>query len=107
MCFIKVKHYFLRFGRVLDRDFFVLCFLIDTFKVLFVVFWRFFGPQGPHGGPNGSLWGILRDQINAQLATLVAPWFQGGSRAPKRSHFESLWGVFLRYFGVLFMLFFI
>ena len=63
VCFTIVKPYFLRSGRVLDRDFFVLCFLIDTFRELFVVFWRFVGPQGPHGGPNGSLWGSLRDQI--------------------------------------------
>ena len=26
MCFTMVNPYFLRFGRVLDRDFFVLCF---------------------------------------------------------------------------------
>ena len=26
VCFTIVKLYFLRFGRVLDRDFFVLCF---------------------------------------------------------------------------------
>ena len=63
VCFTIVKQYFLRFGRVLDRDFFVSCFLINTFRALFVVFWRFVGPQGPHGGPNGSLWGSLRDQI--------------------------------------------
>ena len=94
VCFSTVKQYFLRFGRVLNRVFFVLCFWINTFGILFVVFWIFVGPQGPHGGQNGSLWGTLRDQISAQLATLVAPWFQGGSRAPKRSHFESLWGVF-------------
>jgi len=54
----------------------------------------------------GLFWGALRDRIRAQLATLVAPWFQGGSRAPKRSHFESLWGVFWRYFGVCFVWFF-
>ena len=63
VCFSIVKPYFLRFGRVLDRDFFVLCFLIDTFWVLFVVFWRFVGLQGSHGGPDGSFWGTLRDQI--------------------------------------------
>ena len=106
VCFSIVKQYFLRFGRVLDGVFFVLCFWINTFGVLLVVFWVFVGPQGPHGGPNGSLLGTLRDQISAQLATLVAPWFQGGSRAPKRSHFESLWGVFWRYFGVCFVWFF-
>ena len=84
----------------------MLCFWIDTFGVLFEVFWRFVGPQGPHGGPNGSLLGTLRDQINAKLATLVAPWFQSGSQAPKRSHFESLWGLFLKYFGVFFVCFY-
>ena len=26
ICFIKIRRYFLRFGKVLDRDFFVLCF---------------------------------------------------------------------------------
>ena len=31
VCFIIVKPYFLRSGRVLDRDFFVLCFWIYTF----------------------------------------------------------------------------
>ena len=63
VCFTIVKPYFLRSGRVLDRVFFVLCFWIDTFGVLFEVFWRFVGPQGPHGGPNGSLLGTLKDQI--------------------------------------------
>ena len=105
MCFTIVKPYFLRSGRVLDRVFFALCFWIDAFGILFEVFWRFVGPQGPHGGPNGSLLGTLRDQISAKLATLVAPWFQSGSQAPKRGHFESLWGVFLKYFGVFFVCF--
>ena len=102
VCFSIVKPCFLRSGRVLDRVFFVLCFWINTFGIPFVVFWIFVGPQGPHGGQNGSLWGTLRDQISAQLATLVAPWFQGGSRAPKRSHFWSLWGVFWEHFGFVF-----
>ena len=35
VCFIIVKPYFLRFGRILDRDFFVLCFWIYTFTLLF------------------------------------------------------------------------
>ena len=42
----------------------------------------------------GLFWGALRDRIRAQLATLVAPWFQGGSRAQK--------GVILSHFGVSF-----
>ena len=43
----------------------------------------------------GLFWGALRDRIRPQLATLVAPWFQGGSRAPKE-------GVILSHFGVSF-----
>ena len=38
VCFSIVKQYFLRFGRVLELVFFVLCFWINTFGVLFVVF---------------------------------------------------------------------
>ena len=38
VCFRTVKPYFLRFGRVLELVFFVLCFWINTFGVLFVVF---------------------------------------------------------------------
>ena len=38
VCFTIVKPYFLRFGRVLVHDLFVLCFSVDTFKVLFVDF---------------------------------------------------------------------
>ena len=38
VCFSLVKLHFLRFGRVLDRVFFVLCFWINTFGILFVVF---------------------------------------------------------------------
>ena len=72
VCFTYVKRYFLRFGRVLDRDFFVLCFWIDTFGVFFVEFWRFVGFQGLHGVPNGSLLGTFWDQISAQLGTSVA-----------------------------------
>ena len=33
VCFSIVKLYFLRFGRVLDRVFFVLCLWIDTFEI--------------------------------------------------------------------------
>ena len=74
---------------------FSCCFFGSIFLEYFLLYFEYFvGPKGPHGGQNGSLWGTLRDQISAQLATLVAPWFQGGSRAPKRSHFGSLWGVF-------------
>ena len=94
VCFTAVKPYFLRFGRVMVRDFFVLCFCIDTFRVFLVEFGGFVGPQGLHGVPNGSLWGTLRDQISAELGALEAPWFQGGSQTPKRSHFGSLWGQF-------------
>ena len=103
VCFTKVKPYFLRSGRVLVRDFFVLCFCIDTFRVFLMEFCGFVGPQGLHGVSNGSLLGTLRDQISAELGALVAPWFQGGSQTPKRSHLESLWGVFLRYFEVFFV----
>ena len=98
VCFTIVKLYFLRFGRVLVRDFFVLCFCIDTFKVFLVEFCGFVGPQGPHGLPNASLLGTLRDQISAELGALVAPWFQGESQTPKRGHLGSLW----RHFGVSF-----
>ena len=38
VCFSILKPYFLGFGRVLDRVFFVLCFWINTFGILFVVF---------------------------------------------------------------------
>jgi len=38
VCFTIVKPYFLRFRRVLVRDFFVLCFCIDTFRVFFMQF---------------------------------------------------------------------
>ena len=103
VCFTKVKPYFLRSGRVLVRDFFVLCFCIDTFTVFLMEFCGFVGPQGLHGVSNGSLLGTLRDQISVELGALVAPWFQGGSQTPKRSHLESLWGVFLRYFEVFFV----
>ena len=61
-------------------------------------FCGFVGPQGLHGVSNGSLLGTLRDQISAELGALVAPWFQGGSQTPKRSHLDSLW----RHFGVSF-----
>ena len=103
MCFSKVKPYFLRSGMVLVRYFFVLCYWIDTFRVFSVEFCGFVGPQGLHGVSNGFLLGILRDQISAELAALVAAWFQGGSQTPKRSHLESLWGVFLGYFEVFFV----
>ena len=63
--FTIVKQYFLRSGRVLDRGFSVLCFWIDTVRVFLVEFWGFVGPQGLPRGPNGSLWGTLRDQIRA------------------------------------------
>ena len=42
----------------------------------------------------GSLWGALRRQISSHLGTLVAPWFQSGSKAPKRSQLGSLSDVF-------------
>ena len=103
VCFTEVKPYFLRSGRVLVRDFFVLCFCIDTFRVFSVEFCGFVGLQGLHGVSNGSLLGTLRDQISAELGALVAPWFQGGSQTPKRSHLGSLWGVFLKYFEVFFV----
>ena len=38
VCFTIVKPYFLRFGRVWDGVFFVLCFWINTFGVLLLVF---------------------------------------------------------------------
>ena len=38
VCFSIVKPYFLTFGRVWDGVFFVLCFWIDTFGILSVVF---------------------------------------------------------------------
>ena len=38
VCFSIVKPYFLRFGRVWDGVFFVLCFWINTFGVLLLVF---------------------------------------------------------------------
>ena len=101
--FTKVKRYFLRFGRVPDRDFFVLCFWIYAFTVLWIKFWGSVGFQGPHGAPNGSLWGPFWCQISAHFVTLVASWFQSGSKAPKRSHFGSLWGVFLGYFAMFFV----
>ena len=41
-----------------------------------------------------GLWGHFWCQISAHFVTLVASWFQSGSKAPKRSHFGSLWGVF-------------
>ena len=98
VCFIIVKPYFLRFGRVLVRDFFVLCFCIHTFRAFLMEFCGFVGPQGLHGVPNGSLWGTLWEQISAELGVLGTPWFQGGSQPPKRTHLESLWG----HFGVSF-----
>ena len=92
------KTILLRFGRVLVRDFFVLCFCIDTFTVFLMEFCGCVGPQGLHGVPNGSLLGTLRDQISAEFGALGAPWFQGGSQTSKRSHLES----FLGHFGVSF-----
>ena len=57
----------------------------------------------PAGGPNGSLSGTLRGQIKGKFGALMATWFQGASRGPKRDQFgvilgcllESFWGVFL------------
>ena len=90
VCFIIVKLYFLRFGRVLVRDFFVLCFCIHTFRAFLMEFCGFVGPQGLHGVPNGSLLETLREQISAELGALGAPWFQGGSQTPKSNHLGSL-----------------
>ena len=102
LCFTIVKPCFLRSGRVLDRDFFVLRFWICAFRCFLIEFGRFVGPQGAHRVPNGSLLGVLERQISAQFGTLVASSFQSGSQAPKRSHFGSLWGVFWEYFGYVF-----
>ena len=38
ICFTIIKQYFLRSGRVLDRDCFVLCFWIYAFRLLLVKF---------------------------------------------------------------------
>ena len=43
MCFSIVKHYFLRSGRVLAGDFFLLCFWISTFVVFLLDLLRFVG----------------------------------------------------------------
>ena len=61
VCSIKVKLYFFRLGRVLVRDFFVLCFCIDTFRVFFhrilLICWSSGFPWGPKwvsfGDPQG------------------------------------------------------
>ena len=75
-------------------------------KYFFLEFGGFVGPQGLHKYPNGSLWGTLRDQISAQLATLVAPWFQGGSQAPKKEPLWVTWGcLFEVFWSVICMIF--
>ena len=85
VCFTKVKPYFLRSGRVLDRLFFILCFWIDAFGVLFAVFWRCVGPQGPHGGPMGpmGLWlagrGPKGPSRPGPSRPARGPWSPGGA----------------------------
>ena len=61
-CFILVKLYFLRSGRVLIRDFFVLRFYSNIFSVFLSKFFGFVEFQGPQGIPNGSLLETLRGQ---------------------------------------------
>ena len=94
VCFIVVEHYFLRFGRVLVRDFFMLCFCIDTPTVFLMDFCGFVRPQGFHGVPNGSLLGTLRDQISVELCVLVPRWFPDPKKEPFGVTLASLWGVF-------------
>ena len=94
VCFIIVKLYFLRFGRVLVGDFFLFFLRVNTFSYFVIVFLGFVGPKALHRVPNGSLLGDFCDKNNAKLVTLVASWFQSGSQASKRSHFGSFWGVF-------------
>ena len=64
MCFITVKQYFFRSGRVQIRDFFVLRFLIysNIFNVFLSKFCGFVEFQGPQRIPNGSLLETLRGQ---------------------------------------------
>ena len=61
--YLRKTLYFLRSGRVLERDFFVLCFHIEVFRILLIDLLGFVGPQGARRGPNGSLSGSLRGQI--------------------------------------------
>ena len=101
VCFTFVKLYFLRFGRVLVRDFFVLCFCIDTFRIFLKEFYRFVGPQGVHGVPNGSLLGTLRDQISAELAL----WWHHGFKVVPRPQKGAIWDHFGVTLGCLLDLF--
>ena len=63
VCFIIVKHYFLRFGRVRIRDFFMSCFRSKIVGAFLVKFFGFVGFQGPHRIPNWSLLGTLRGTL--------------------------------------------
>ena len=97
VCFTIVKPYFLRSGRVLDRVFFVSCFWIDTFSVLFTIFLRFGSLQGAHRGSKGSLLGALWVSNCAQFGGSVER-FQSCSRGPKSDYFEVILGCLLEVF---------
>ena len=57
VCFTIVKPYFLRYGRVLDRDFFVLCFWIYTFTVFCENFEDLLALRVPITFQMGFFWG--------------------------------------------------
>ena len=88
----------MRSGRVLERDFFVLCFHIKVFRVLLTDLLGFVGPQGARRGPNWSLSGTLRGQIKGKFGALMATWFQGAPRGPKRDQFGVILGCLLESF---------
>ena len=67
VCFTIVKPYFLRSGRVWDRDFFVLRFRSHIFDVFLAKLCGFVGFQGPQRTPNGSLLETLRAQTWSKL----------------------------------------
>ena len=73
-------------------------FSYRSFRVLLTDLLGFVGPQGARTSPNGSLSGTLRGQIKGKFGALMATWFQGASRGPKRDQFGVILGCLLESF---------
>ena len=90
VCFIIVKLYFSRFGRVLVCDFFALCFCIDTFKIFYWNFADLLVLKISMGSQMGPFWGPSESKLTQNLTL----WGHHGSKVAPRPEKGSIWGHF-------------